>query len=61
LLVAPALAFHPTTETLLGFYSSDIEVERIGLSVEWQRSLRVVLRLAGASRPGWRQAPGQRA
>lgn len=51
LLVAPALQFHPTTETLLGFYAPEIEVERIGLGVEWQRNLRVILRLRGAQRP----------
>jgi hypothetical protein len=31
LLVAPALQFHPSTETILRHFSSRIEVERIGL------------------------------
>lgn len=57
LLVAPALCFHPTTETLLEFFPSDLSVQRIGLGVEWQRSFRVVLRVDGASRPEWR--PGR--
>lgn len=54
-LVAPALCFHPTTETLLEFFPSSIQVERIGLGVEWQRSFRVVLRAGGAGRPEWRR------
>lgn len=53
LLVAPALHFHPTTETILGFFSPSIEVERIGLGVEWQWTPRVVVRVAGAKRPEW--------
>lgn len=53
LLVAPALAFHPTTERILQFFHPSIEVERVGLGVEWQRSLRVVLRVRGAVRPEW--------
>jgi hypothetical protein len=53
LLVAPALAFHPSTERILHFFDPRIEVERVGLGVEWQRSLRVVLRVRGAERPEW--------
>jgi hypothetical protein len=51
LLVSPALEFHPTTETLLSYFSPMIEVERIGLGVEWRRDLRVMFRLSGAERP----------
>ncbi len=50
-LVAPSLEFHPTTEALLRFLSPEVEVERIGLGVEWQRKLRVVLRVRGSVRP----------
>lgn len=53
LLVAPALGFHPTTETVLGYFGRHVEVERIGLGVEWQRTPRVVLRVEGARRPEW--------
>jgi hypothetical protein len=53
LLVAPAMEFHPTTETILGFFAGHVEVERIGLGVEWQRAPRVVLRVRGARRPEW--------
>ena len=51
LLVAPSLEFHPTTETILGFFSPSIEVERIGLGVEWRKGLQVMFRLNGAERP----------
>ncbi|MDP2997985.1 MAG: hypothetical protein Q8N47_10890, partial [Bryobacterales bacterium] len=51
LLVAPAFEFHPTTETILRFLSPEIEVERIGLAVEWNQRVRVVLRARGAERP----------
>lgn len=56
-LAAPALEFHPTTETLLGFFHPDVEVERVGLGVEWQQRPRVLLRVHGAARPEW-DAPG---
>jgi hypothetical protein len=51
LLVSPALEFHPTTETVLGFFAPAIEVERIGLAVEWRKGLHSVFRLRGAERP----------
>jgi hypothetical protein len=52
LLIAPALQFHPTTETILRFFSPAIEVERIGVGLEWRREFRPVSRLRGAERPG---------
>ncbi|HYW42416.1 MAG TPA: hypothetical protein VE959_06140 [Bryobacteraceae bacterium] len=51
LLVSPSLEFHPTTETILGFFSPEIDVERIGLGVEWRKGLQVMFRLTGAERP----------
>ncbi len=51
LLVAPALEFHPTTEVILRYFSPEIEVERVGLGVEWQRKVRVMFRLRGACHP----------
>lgn len=42
LLVAPALQFHPTNETLLGCFESSIDVRQIGVALEWRKSLRVV-------------------
>lgn len=52
-LAAPALEFHSSTEALLGFFHPEVEVERVGLGVEWQQNPRVVLRVRGARRPGW--------
>ena len=51
LLVSPSLEFHPTTETILDYFSPEIDVERIGLGLEWRKGLQVVFRLMGAQRP----------
>jgi hypothetical protein len=51
LLVAPALAFHSTSETILSCLRPDIDVTRIGLAADWRRGLRVMFRLQGAERP----------
>jgi hypothetical protein len=51
LLVSPSLEFHPTSETVLSFFAPTIEVERIGLAVEWRKGLETVFRLRGAERP----------
>jgi hypothetical protein len=51
LLVAPALEFHSTSETLLRFYAPEIEVERFGLGVEWQSEIAVMFRLRGSQTP----------
>jgi len=51
LLVSPALEFHPTTETILQFFSSAVEVERIGVGANWREKLRVMFRLRGAETP----------
>ena len=48
LLVSPSLEFHPSTETLLHFFAPEIEVERIGLGMDWRRKLQVVFRLRGS-------------
>lgn len=56
-LAAPALRFHPSTETILSHFAGGIEVVRVGLGVEWQRVPRVVLRARGAERPEW-DGPG---
>jgi hypothetical protein len=50
-LVAPSLCFHPTTEAVLGFFSPEVEVIRVGLAVEWQSELRAAMRAHGAQRP----------
>jgi hypothetical protein len=51
LLFAPALDFHPTTETILRYFSPAIPVERIGLAVEWRRKLKVIFRVLGSASP----------
>ncbi len=51
LLVAPSLNFHPTTEAILRYFSPDVPVERIGLAVEWRRTVKVMFRIGGAERP----------
>lgn len=44
LLVSPALNFHPSNETVLRFFAREIEVECIGVSLEWRKELKVVSR-----------------
>jgi len=51
LLVSPSLEFHPTTETILAYFAPEIEVERIGIGVDWRKGLHVMFRLSGAERP----------
>jgi len=51
LLAAPALEFHSTSETLIGFLRPEVEMVRIGLSADWRKELKIALRLRGAERP----------
>lgn len=53
LLAAPALAWHPSTETILRYFAPEVEVERIGLALDSpsERPFRVMFRLAGARTP----------
>lgn len=51
LLVAPALAFHSSCATVLRHFSSEIEVERVGINTDWQNRFRVVLRLQAGNDP----------
>ena len=51
LLVAPALEFHSTTETVIGSLAREIEFSRVGLAADWRRERRVMFRLRGAERP----------
>jgi hypothetical protein len=43
-LVAPALEFHPTNETVLRFLAPGIPVERIGVGLQWRQELRIMFR-----------------
>ena len=51
-LVAPALEFHSTTETILAALNPAITITRLGLAADWRRGLRVMFRLRGSDRPG---------
>jgi len=51
LLVSPSLEFHPATETILGYFAPQIEVERVGLGAGWRKDMQVMFRLSGAQRP----------
>ena len=59
LLVAPSLEFHPKTETVLKYFAPEIEVERVGLAVEWRQRPQVMFRVRGAERP-LKERHGQR-
>ena len=51
------LEFHPTTESILRYLSPEIEIERIGVSANWRKDLRIMFRVEGSSPPAhstWR-------
>jgi hypothetical protein len=43
-LVAPALRFHASVDTIVKYLSPEIQVTRIGLSENWRRGLKIVFR-----------------
>jgi hypothetical protein len=43
-IIAPALRFHPTTDSLLRHITPEMEIVRIGLSESWRRGIHVKLR-----------------
>lgn len=42
LLVAPALSFHPSSEIILGYFSPLIDVERMGVAINWRSNGKTV-------------------
>lgn len=46
-LIAPALEFHPTTPLILRHFSPKIEVQQIGVGMDWRREISVAFRLHG--------------
>jgi hypothetical protein len=48
LLVAPALDYHPSNETVLRYFSPEVPVERLGVGLEWRRELRTMFRIPSA-------------
>lgn len=53
ILVAPALEFHSSTETILRFFAPDIPLERIGVNHDWRLNLRKRFHLRGPKRPAF--------
>ena len=51
ILVSPALEFHSTTEAILRFFSREVDVERVGVGLEWRKRLEIMFRLRGAETP----------
>ncbi len=51
LLVAPALDFHPSNETILRFFAKEVQVDRVGVGIEWKRDLRVMFRVPSSPCP----------
>jgi hypothetical protein len=44
LLVCPALDLHPANEIVIQYFAPTVELEQIGVSVEWRKELRVMFR-----------------
>lgn len=49
LLIAPSLRFHPATDIVLRYLNPQIEIERVGVSEQWRRGIKVVLRQTSAN------------
>jgi hypothetical protein len=45
LMISPSLEVHPTNERLLRYYSPSIDVEHVGVGIEWQKKLKVMFRV----------------
>jgi hypothetical protein len=50
ILAAPALRIHPANETVLRYFSPEIEWEFVALSEHWRRELRIVFRKRSSDR-----------
>ncbi len=50
-LLAPAVSFHSSNAAVLRYFSPQVEVERVGVNIDWQTRLKVVMRLSGADVP----------
>ncbi|HUS08491.1 MAG TPA: hypothetical protein VMZ52_19455, partial [Bryobacteraceae bacterium] len=55
LLVGPSLAFHPSIDVILRFFSPDIPVTRVGLAMNWRERLKVVFQNQGGTAPAWNE------
>jgi hypothetical protein len=45
LMISPALEVHPTNERVLRYFSPAIEIEHLGVGIEWQKKLKVMFRV----------------
>jgi hypothetical protein len=52
-LVAPALEFHPSNETVLRYFSNEIDVECIGIGIQWRKELRTMFRAPSVPAHPW--------
>ncbi len=50
-LLAPAVSFHSSNAAVLRYFSPEVEVERVGVNIDWQTRLKVVMRLSDADVP----------
>jgi len=51
ILVAPSIEYHPSNETILKYFSTEVPVERVGVGLEWRKELRVMFRFQSESWP----------
>ena len=51
LLVAPALHLHPTTQSLIDHFAPEVEVDTIGLAMDWRQDVKVMFRTRRQIRP----------
>jgi hypothetical protein len=51
LLVAPALCFHDTTDSLIRYFSPEVHVDTIGLGMDWRDRVKVMFRRTRSVRP----------
>lgn len=51
ILVAPALHFHPSTEVVIKYFSSEVDVTTAGVSSDWRDGIKVMFRRTRETRP----------
>jgi hypothetical protein len=51
IVIAPALHYHPTTETIFRYFSPQIEITTVGVASDWRERLKVMFRRSLATRP----------
>ena len=51
LLVAPVLSLHPTTQGILQHFHAEVDVQTIGVAMDWRERIRVMFRTSNTARP----------